>query len=103
MSKVTYLSALNKAHLIEQISRQSKARAPYKNKDKDRWLEVCNAHNRKATRKARRSVGKSNRIGIRRTAKGMCGFLIELNMLSKICRTNREWLAKNREVGDVSQ
>ncbi|XOQ10951.1 MAG: ANR family transcriptional regulator [Serratia liquefaciens] len=102
MSKVTYLSALNKAHLIEQISRRDKARAPYKNKDKDRWLEVCNAHNRKATRKARRSVGKSNKIGIRRTAKGMCGFLIELNMLTQICRTNREWLAKNREVGDAN-
>lgn len=98
MSKVTYLDALEKAHRIEQASRQLKAWAPYKNMSKDRWIEVCNAHNRKAQRKARRSVGKSNKVGIRRTAKGMCGFLNELNMLAQICRRNRQWLAKNREV-----
>ncbi|MFP7605593.1 MULTISPECIES: hypothetical protein [Serratia] len=97
MSKATYLDALEKAHRIEQASRQLKAWAPYKNRGKDRWIEVCNAHNRKAQRKARRSVGKSNKVGIRRTAKGMCGFLNELNMLSQICRSNRQWLAKNRE------
>jgi hypothetical protein len=97
MSKATYLDELNDAHRIERESRHRKARSPYKNKSNDRWLEVCNAHNRRVIRKAKRSVGRSNKNGVRRTAMGMRAFLNELNMLSQICRKNREWLAKSRE------
>ncbi len=98
MSKVTFLDDLHKAYVAELTVRRERACAPYKNMHKDRWLEVCSAHNRKRILKARRSIGKSNKIGGRRTAKVMCSFLIELNMWSQICRSNREWLAKNREV-----
>jgi len=97
MSKATYLDALEKAHRMEQASRQLMAWAPYKNRGKDRWIEVCNAYNRKARRKSRRSVGKANKLGIRLTGKGMCGFLSERDMFAQISRGNREWLAKNRE------
>ncbi|AXW87782.1 hypothetical protein CKQ53_12925 [Lonsdalea britannica] len=90
MSKKTYLHQLNEAMRIERESRHHKARATYKNKPKDRWLEVVNAHNRRLTRQCRRSVGKSNKLGVRRTAKGMCMYLNEIQSWSLIFRSNRE-------------
>ncbi|HFD7120000.1 TPA: hypothetical protein ACF3P8_002617 [Serratia marcescens] len=90
MSKATYLKDLNHAHFIESSSRSKKARAPYKNMDKDRWVEVCNAHNRKVLRKAKRAVGKANKNGCRRTAMGLRGFLNELNMWAQFTNVNRQ-------------
>ena len=60
MSKATYLNELNEAHRIERASRHRDARSPIK-QGNDRWIEVCNAHNRRVIRKAKRSVGKSNK------------------------------------------
>jgi hypothetical protein len=40
MSKATYLDGLNDAHTVERESRHRNDRAPYKNKNNDRWLEV---------------------------------------------------------------
>lgn len=90
MSKVTYLPQLNEAMRIERESRHRKARATYKNKPKDRWLEVVNANNRRVFRSCRRSVGKSNKLGVRRTAKGMCVYLNEIQSWSLIFRSYRE-------------
>lgn len=89
MSKATFLEALNEAHRIELASRHRKAQATYKNKPKSRWLEVVNAHNRRVIRHSKRSVGKSNQLGCRRTAKGMCAFLNEVQMSSTVFRANR--------------
>ncbi|OKP30174.1 hypothetical protein [Serratia fonticola] len=101
MSKVTFLDDLNKAYMAELTVRRKRACAPYKNMHKDRWTEVCNTHNRKMIRSNRRSVGKSNKLGVRRTAKGMCGFLMEINMWAMICRNNRAIAAKSvRRPGD---
>lgn len=101
MSKVTYISDLHDAYIAELAVRRERTQAPYKNMHKDRWIEVCNAHNRNKIRSGRRSVGKSNKLGIRRTAKGMCGFLMEINMWAMICRTNRSIAAKSvRRPGD---
>lgn len=101
MSKVTYLNDLHDAYSAELSVRRERTHAPYKNKHKDRWIEVCNAHNRNSIRSGRRSVGKSNKLGTRRTAKGMCGFLMEMNVLAMICRNNRAIAAKSvRRPGD---
>jgi ribosomal protein S20 len=90
MAKVTYLDELNKAWRSEYNSRRKRCHSSYKYGDKDRWVEVCNAHNRRVMRQARRSVGKSNKLGCRRTARGMCAFLNEIQMWSTICRNNRK-------------
>lgn len=101
MSKVTFLDDLHKAYVAELTVRRERTHAPYKNMHKDRWIEVCNTHNRKMIRSNRRSVGKSNKLGVRRTAKGMCGFLMEINMWATICRNNRAIAAKSvRRPGD---
>lgn len=99
MSKSTYLDELNEAYRIEYESRWRNCNAPYKNMTKSRWLEVSGAHNRRVMRQARRSVGKANRLGVRRTARGMRAYLNEIHMLSSICRNNREWLARNSAKG----
>ena len=102
MSKVTYLDGLNKAHNDERDSRHRNARAPYKNRGNDRWLEVCNAHNRRVIRKAKRSVGKSNKNGVRRTAMGLRGFLNELNMWSQVSGGNRNATGMTKRVYHIS-
>lgn len=102
MSNATYLDGLNKAHTAERDSRHRNARAPYKNKGSDRWLEVCNAHNRKVIRKAKRSVGKSNKNGMRRTAMGLRGFLNELNMWAQVIGRNREATGMPKRVYRIS-
>lgn len=90
MAKVTYLDGLNKAWRSEYNARRERCHSPYKNSDKNRWVEVCNAHNRRVMRKARRPAGKSNKLGCRRTARGMCAFLNEIQMWSTICRNDRK-------------
>ncbi|MGX1958398.1 hypothetical protein [Serratia proteamaculans] len=102
MSKATYLDGLNYAHTVERESRHRKARAPYKNKNNDHWIEVCNAHNRRVIRKASRSVGKANKNGCRRTAMGLRGFLNELNMWAQVTGGNRESLGLPKRVYRIS-
>ena len=101
MSKATFIGDLHDAYIAELSARRERTYAPYKNMHKYRWVEVCNAHNRNKIRSGRRSVGKSNKFNTRRTAKGMCGFLMELNMWAMICRNNRAIAAKSvRRTGD---
>ncbi|HEI8866137.1 TPA: hypothetical protein SLG40_001624 [Serratia odorifera] len=90
MSKQTYIEDLHNSYLKELQVRRYRTFSPYQGMGNDRWLEVCNAHNRNRTRKARRSIGKSNKIGGRKTGKGMCGFLLELKMWAQINGSNRE-------------
>lgn len=90
MGKVTYLDELTKAWQKEYRFRRKRCHSPYKNSDKIRWIEVCNAHNRRVMRKARRSVGKANKLGCRKTVRGMCSFLNEIQMWSTIRRNNRK-------------
>lgn len=102
MSNATFLDGLNKAHTVERDSRHHNARAIYKNRGNDRWVEVCNAHNRRVIRKAKRSVGKSNKNGMRRTAMGLRGFLNELNMWAQIIGRNREAAGMPKHVYCIS-
>lgn len=102
MSKATYLDELNEAHRIERASRHRNARAPYKNKGNDRWIEVCNAHNRRVIRKAKRSVGKANKNGCRRTAMGLRGFLNELNIWAQFTGGNRQSAGMPKRVYRIS-
>ncbi len=90
MGKVSYLKDLTDAYMSERVSKWEECNSPYKNKPLDRWIEVTKAHNRKVVRKHRRSVGKSNRLGSRRTALGMVRSLNYLNAMSEICRRNRQ-------------
>lgn len=92
MSKQTYIEDLNHSYLKERQARCLRTFSPYKDRDNVRWLEVCNAYNRNQTRKALRSVGKSNKLGIRKTGEGMCGFLLELKMWSGFAGRNRDSL-----------
>lgn len=89
MSKVTFLNDLHTAYKNEILAKQERCNSPYKNMPKERWFEVCEAHNRRVKRQCHRSVGKSNKLGVRRTARGMAGFLREIQMWSEICRNNR--------------
>lgn len=76
MSKQTYIEDLQHSHLKELQARRYRTFSPYRHRGNDRWLEVCNAHNRKATRKARRCIGKSNKIGGVKQAKGCADFCL---------------------------
>ncbi|HBC7448614.1 hypothetical protein ACTVKF_18515 [Serratia marcescens] len=102
MSKLTYIEDLHQSYLKELQARRYRCFSPYKSRGNYRWLEVCNAHNRKATRKARRCIGKSNKIGGRKTGKGMCGFLLELKMWSGFTSRNRESLGLPKRVYRIS-
>ncbi len=90
MAKFTYLADLNAASFSELQVRQRRCQSVYKNLPTERWLVVCEAHNRRVIRKARRSVGKSNKLRCRRTPKGICAFLNELNMWAQIRRATGE-------------
>ncbi|AQT55396.1 MULTISPECIES: hypothetical protein [Serratia] len=90
MSKQTYIEDLQHSHLQELQARRYRTFSPYRHRGNDRWLEVCNAHNRNVMRKARRSIGNSNKIGVRKTGKGMCGFLLELKMWAQFVNGNRQ-------------
>lgn len=98
MSKQTYIEDLNHSYLKELQAHRLRAFSPYKDRGNDRWLEVCNTYNRNQTRKAIRSIGKSNKFGGRKTGKGMCGFLLELKMWSR----NRESLGLPKRVYRIS-
>ncbi|CNJ04125.1 Uncharacterised protein [Yersinia aldovae] len=89
MGKVSYLNELTDAYMSEGANQREKCSSQYKNLPPVRWLEVMKAHNRKAMRKERRSAGKSNRLGARRTAIGMVRYLNYLNAMSVTCRRNR--------------
>lgn len=102
MSKQTYIDDLNWSYLKELQVRRERTFSPYKDRGNDRWLEVCNAYNRNRERKARRSVGKSNKIGGRKTGKGMCGFLLELNMWAQITGNNRQAIGMPKRVYHIS-
>ncbi|ANJ92463.1 hypothetical protein [Serratia plymuthica] len=102
MSKQTYIEDLHQSYLKELQVRRRLTFSPYKYKEKDRWLEVCNAHNRNRARKARRSIGKGNKIGGRRTGKGMCGFLLELKMWAEITGSNRKAIGMPQRVYRIS-
>ena len=54
---------------------------------KQRQLEVNAVHIRKLTRKRRRSVGKSNRLGFRFTAEMRVALICEMNFLALVCRS----------------
>ncbi|WP_262120750.1 hypothetical protein [Serratia ficaria] len=102
MSKKTYIEDLNHSYRKELQTRRLRTFSPYKDRGNDRWLEVCSAYNRNQTRKARRSIGKSNKIGGRKTGKGMCGFLLELKMWAQITRNNREATGMSKRVYRIS-
>lgn len=55
-----------------------------------RRKEVQNAHARKVIRSKKRSVGKSNKLGCRRSAEGMAYVIAEANFSAMICRQNRQ-------------
>lgn len=94
MSKATYLNDLLDSYHTQKKAIQKRCKSVYKSRPKDRWIEVCNAHNRRVIRHAKRSIGKANRNKCRRTAEGMAGFLIEVQMWSEICRNNRKALER---------
>lgn len=100
MGKVSYLKDLTDAYMAESVSKWEKCNSPYKNKPRNRWIEVVNAHNRKVIRKHRRSVGKSNRLRARRTALGIVSGLNYLNSMSEICRRNRQAHAYRHYLAD---
>lgn len=102
MSKASYIEDLHKSHIDERSARWHRAFSPYKNRGKDRWDEVRNAHNRNRISQDRRSVGKSNKIGTRRSGKGMCGFLLELSELAQITRGNRKEIGMPARVYRIS-
>lgn len=95
MAKATYLNDLLKAYRAEQSVRWVRTNSPYKNMSKSRWLDVMNAYNRKVLRKQRRSVGKSNKYGVRLTASSMALSIREMNMLAAVRRTLRADRGKN--------
>ncbi len=102
MSKQTYIEDLQHAYLNELQARRIRTFSPYKDKGNDRWLEVCNAYNRNQTRKSRRNIGKSNKIGGRKTGKGMCGFLLYLKVWSGFISRNRESVGLPKRVYRIS-
>jgi hypothetical protein len=102
MSKQTYIEDLHHAYRNELQARYIRTFSPYKGMCHERWLEVCNAYNRNQTRKSRRNIGKSNKIGGRKTGKGMCGFLLELKMWAQITRNNREATGMSKRVYLIS-
>lgn len=55
-----------------------------------RQEEVNAAHARKISRKRRRSVGKSNKLGCRFTAEIRVALICDMNFLALICRSNRK-------------
>lgn len=89
MAKATYLKDLIKAYTAEQSARWVRTNSPYKNMNKARWIGIMNAYNRKVLRKQRRSVGKSNKFGVRLTASSMALALREMNMLAAVRRSIR--------------
>lgn len=97
MSKPTYLNDLISAYRLQKSAIQKRCKSVYKNKPKDRWIEVCNAHNRSVIRHAKRSIGNGNRNKCRRTAEGMANFLVEVQMWSTICRNNRNAIRKEAQ------
>lgn len=94
MSKPTYLNDLIHAYRVQKNAIQGRCQSVYKSRPKDHWVEVCDAHNRRVIRQAKRSIGKSNRNKCRRTGVGMAHFLIEVQMWSVICRNNRNAISK---------
>lgn len=94
MSKATYLQDLTRAYIREYKAKWKRTNAPYRNKDEDRWLEVMNSTNRKTIRRCRRSAGKSNKLGVKRTPMGMVRNLNYRDAMHQICRTNRRILEK---------
>ncbi|HEY2452848.1 MAG TPA: hypothetical protein VGI71_09545 [Scandinavium sp.] len=87
MSKATAIEKLAQAYSKQRRALTIRSRTVYA--DKDRWLEVCGAQNRRVRRKWRRSVGKSNKLGFRSTASGRVAAMCEADMWSQICRNNR--------------
>lgn len=86
MSKSTTINELSKAYAIQREALIRSARSVYK--DKERWLEVVRAQNRRVRRKWRRSVGKSNKLGFRATASGRVAAMNEVDMWALIVRRN---------------
>lgn len=89
MAKATYLDELLRAYELEWIYRLDKTGSIYKNKNPNKWIAVAAAHKRKAIRRRRRSVGKSNKYGVRLTASSMALALREMNMLAAVRRSIR--------------
>lgn len=97
MAKATYLNDLLKAYEAERTAFRMKTFSTYKNKSQDRWGEITIAHNRKLIRRCRRSVGKSNKLGVRRTVLGRAKALHDINVMSHVCRGNRAYLAAQEQ------
>lgn len=98
MSKGTYLKELCEAHKIESNAKYRKTQSVYKNMDKSRWVEVCEAYNRKVIRKQRHKVGKSNKYGCRKTPLGMIRYLNYIGALAQICRNNWALVVRNGSI-----
>lgn len=98
MSKGTYIKELCEAHRIESNAKYRETQSVYKNMDESRWKEVCEAHNRQVIRKQRRRVGKSNKLGCRKTPLGMIRYLNYIGALAQICRNNRALVVRNGSI-----
>ncbi|EJF8031377.1 hypothetical protein M9M37_001840 [Escherichia coli] len=90
MSKTTYLHDLHQAYKNENNVKRDRCRSNYKNMPEQRWREVMAAHNRRVQRKRRRSVGKSNKFGVRRLVFGLVSALMEFALLCKFIRLNKK-------------
>ncbi|MDK9607086.1 hypothetical protein [Lelliottia wanjuensis] len=86
MSKATTIENLAQAYSKQRRALTLRARTVYS--DKYRWLEVVGAQHRRVSRKMRRSVGKSNKLGFRATASGRVAAMCEVDMWAQICRRN---------------
>ncbi|MEC5371921.1 hypothetical protein [Pseudocitrobacter sp. MW920760] len=72
----------------QQQARKIPAKGVYASRQ--RQVEVNAAHVRKLTRKRRRSVGKSNKLGCRFTAEMRVALICDMNFWALVCRSNRQ-------------
>ncbi len=86
MAKFTDVHDLLTAY--QQQARKVPAKGVYASRH--RQVEVNTAHVRKLTRKRRRSVGKSNKLGCRFTAEMRVALICDMNFWALVCRSNRK-------------
>ncbi|EKP8507637.1 TPA: hypothetical protein ACHTSK_004650 [Escherichia coli] len=89
MSKTKYLHDLHRAYKNENQAKKDRCRSNYKNMPEQRWREVMAAHNRRVQRQRRRSVGKSNKFGVRRLVFGLVCYLMEFERMHSFIRSNK--------------
>ncbi|HBS6381374.1 TPA: hypothetical protein ACUI7G_001065 [Klebsiella pneumoniae] len=90
MAKFTDVHDLLTAY--QKQARKVPAKGVYASKQ--RRDEVQAAHARKAIRKRKRSVGKSNKLGGRRRAEVLAALICEMNFWALVCRSNRKNAAR---------